>query len=210
MAVVVNRDGKTIVVEKGSISAPVDSLMPAKPGTRAFTHTWFVSLEPGLYQVRVAARDPNSGLAGSDHQWIDLPRIDATQPVRKIQLGSVFVRAGKEAGSAFDASAYDFDLFTAERRFTSDSRLYFLSQVYNETSYPVDVDIKVYLGNRLVIHNAITMEKPASSGAGLNRITGNLPLAQLAPGAYVLEVTATDRSTRASAARQVSFLVARQ
>ena len=208
MAVVANRDGKAIITLKDSISEPGKSASPSKPGTKPFTHNWVVPLDPGIYQVRVAAHDPNTGLTGSDHKWIDLPRVDASQPVRKIQLGSIFVRARREGDPVAEISADSFDLFAAERRFTTDSRLLFVAQMYNEASYPVNLEFKIYLGNRIVMRNSATIEKPAAPTADFSQIKGDLPLAQLGPGAYVMELTVTDPSTHATATRQVSFLVA--
>jgi VWFA-related protein len=210
MGIVVNRDGKTVFAERGNLSQPSDPASAPRSGTRPFTHNWIVPLEPGIYQVRVAAHDPNSGLAGSDHQWLDLPRIDLSQPVRKIQLGSVFVRARPGPDPTPGSAGDFFELAAAERRFTSDARLFFLAQVYNEAAYPIDVAVKVYLGNRIVAEHAMAVEKPAAAAADGAQIKGSLPLASFAPGAYVLELTAADRSTRASATRQVDFLVARK
>jgi VWFA-related protein len=210
MGIVVNRDGKTVFAQRGNLSQPADFTSAPRPGTRPFTHAWVVPLEPGIYQVRVAAHDPNSGLAGSDHQWIDLPRVDDSQAVRKIQLGSIFVHARRNADPASGAPADFFDLVTAERRFTPDSRLFFLAQIYNEAKYPIDIAVKVFLGNRVVMQDSAVMEGPVVSTIGGSQLKGNLALEAFAPGAYVLEITATDRSTRASATRQVPFLVARQ
>ena len=208
MAVVVNRDGKTISILQGKVGDPGKAAVPSGSGTMPFTCSWVVPLEPGIYQVRVAARDANTGMAGSDHQWIDLPRVDASQPVKKIQLGSVFVRSRRDNDPAPDVTAPFFDQFTAARRFTPDSRLYFLAQMYNEASYPVDLAVKLYLGNRILMEDWTTVAKPPDSSETSRRIKGDFPLAQFAPGAYVLELSVTDRSTKATATRQVSFRIA--
>src|SRR5882762_2514225 len=44
---------------------------------RDIVYTYQAKLKPGLYQVRVAARDSKSGRTGSAMQWIEIPDLSS-------------------------------------------------------------------------------------------------------------------------------------
>jgi VWFA-related protein len=212
MAVVVNRDGKTVMTLKGSILQPAKPSIPSKPGTRPYVYNWWIPLEPGIYQVRVAAQNPNNGSVGSEHQWVDLPRVDESSPPgKKVQLGSIFLKARPLSESSETeslAGTLDENPLDAQRRYHADSRLFFISQIYNAANYPIHVEVKIYRGNRVVVQSpAKAVQAPRSSGSGPDYVKGDFSLAEFSPGAYVLELIAADPSIRASATRQVPFWV---
>ena len=61
---------KTNFVERIVTTAP--SLEQAKTYRNDITFTYPAHLPPGLYQVRVAARDDKSGKIGGAHAWVEI------------------------------------------------------------------------------------------------------------------------------------------
>src|SRR5206468_11910038 len=85
-----------------------------------------LQLAPGLYQVRVATRDINSGRIGSAQQWIEIPDLrlrHLTLSSLLLGLQSVGVAEGK--GSAPQVQ------FNVDHRFARNGRLGFAAFVYN-------------------------------------------------------------------------------
>src|SRR4029079_18296368 len=64
---------KASFLERIVTTAP--SLEEAKTYHNDITFTYPQHLPPGLYQVRVAARDDKSGKIGSAHAWVDIPDL---------------------------------------------------------------------------------------------------------------------------------------
>ena len=60
-------------IERIVTTAP--DLDRAKNYSNDITFTYPAKLPPGLYQVRVAARDDKSGRIGSAHAWIEIPDL---------------------------------------------------------------------------------------------------------------------------------------
>ena len=86
-----------------------------------------LKLQPGLYQVRVAVRDRETGHTGSAQQWIEVPDIASG----KLQMSSLFLgeRKATPADERFAtprAIAIDVD-----HRFARASVLRFQTYVYN-------------------------------------------------------------------------------
>src|ERR1043165_1560359 len=90
-----------------------------KSGGRFVQWSQQLQLPPGLYQVRVAARDRRSGRTGSQSQWVEIP---AATP-GAVSLSSVFL-ASPRAGGAQSAPV------NVTRRFARGARLRFQSFVY--------------------------------------------------------------------------------
>jgi hypothetical protein len=192
------------------VARPADSSNPLF-GSNAVAYSRLISIDPGVCQVRVAARDPRTGRVGSAHQWLDVPRIDASPlPSGKIQLSSVFLKRPQSNDSPGTRVSYrllDENEFSVKRRFPAGSRLSLMLQICNAVSPPV-VRTKIYRGNRAIVESA-----PQSLKDLIPDITGpvfvdtSLPLKGLSPGAYVLEVSATDPSMNTMATQRVSFWI---
>lgn len=212
MGVVANRDGATVDSFKQSLAPPADPSNQAASMKQELVYSRLITLEPGIYQVRVAARDPKSGRVGSAHQWVDVPRNDAlSSPSRKIQLGSIFLKGDPlKESAATDSSRGPFNErhFSAKRRYAAASLLSFMVQVYNAASSSISMQTKVYRGNQAVLHlPAKPVLVETSANAGPIFVTSELPLEGLSPGSYVLEITATDASANAVAKQQVPFWI---
>src|ERR1051325_10508304 len=76
---------------KGNFIERIVTTAPNLESTKGFQNdilfTYPAKLEPGLYQVRVAARDDKGGKAGSAHAWIEVP--DLTK--KKLAMSSLLL-----------------------------------------------------------------------------------------------------------------------
>src|SRR4030095_14159597 len=95
----------------------------------ATINNYRVPLAPGLYQVRVATRDSKSGAVGSVQQWIEIPSL----ALHRLSLSSLLlgVQDVELRRTGTDASASPQVQFSTDHRFARNSRLRFLTFLYN-------------------------------------------------------------------------------
>jgi hypothetical protein len=194
---------------------------PSQPVTKEalsnrVAHGHQFRLEPGLYQVRVAARDRNTGRVGSAMEWIEVPNL-AGGPLAMSSLilgerapgaGQLESGAGQvESGAAAANPPMEIH---ADHRFGGAQPLRFLTYVYNaaRSGAPPDVTLKVqvFRDSKAVI--ATPLFRLATEGiADLSRIPyfAELNLKGMASGGYVLQVTATDRAAGTQASQRMNF-----
>ncbi|MBZ5498994.1 MAG: VWA domain-containing protein [Acidobacteriia bacterium] len=211
MGIVANREGGNVDRFKDSIGQSADPSSPAQPGKGRFAGVRLVGIEPGIYQVRVAVRDPKSGRLGSAHQWVDVPRADLLPtPNKKILLGSIFLRRKQITESpetSVSRGAFDEQPFSATRRYLP-ARLPYSVQIYNAASASISMQTKIYRGNQVVSQSP---SRPLAVGAaeisGPFFVNSEVSLEGLPSGSYVLEVIATESSVNAVAKQQVPFWI---
>jgi VWFA-related protein len=207
LGVVANRDGALVGSFEVSPAKPADPSNRPMLANHEFSYSQLFPIEPGIYQVRVAARDPKTGRVGSAHQWVEIPIAAPGRP----QLGPVFLCGQLPAGSHppnQQPGALGERQLNAKRSFHQAARLSFLVQVFNAPETPLMVQAKIYQGNQVVIQSVPQPVKPpGSADTGLKFIDSELSLQGLAPGAYVLEVSVRDSSTDISTKQQVGFWI---
>ncbi|MDQ3667599.1 MAG: VWA domain-containing protein [Acidobacteriota bacterium] len=184
-----------------------------KDADASVAYAFPVFLGPGLYQVRVAARDEKSGRTGSAHGWVEIPDLSKG----KLTLSSVII--GRQAPTLNtntvgngQPTSEQVDL-NIDHQYQRDSVLRFLFFVYNAArasadSHPdVATQVQILRDNQPVITTAL--KKIATEGVDLDRLpyAADLSLADLPPGQYVLQVTAVDRVSRTSASQQSRFSI---
>jgi hypothetical protein len=175
-----------------------------------YTHTVFP--RPGLYQVRVAARDAISGRVGTAKSWIEIPNLSQKKlTLSSIVVGERLAASPNEVGGATRLFSNQIPLNIA-RRFKQDSFLRCLVFVYNasragtERLADVAIQVQVLRNNKPVITTAV---KPVLTQPGQDQdrlpYASEISLKGLAPGRYVLSISAIDRAARTSASEQVRF-----
>jgi VWFA-related protein len=170
----------------------------AKNPTVQYTHK--LPLKPGIYQVRVAARDDKSGRVGSAAQWIEIPDLSS----KTLTLSSLLV-GGQFIGASSDQEQM---VFSVDRRFLQGSQMTFLTMIYNAGAAPqLDSQIEILRGGQRVVASPV---RPIEiDKTDLTRIPygATVALKTLPPGRYVLRVTVSDRNTNTRAVNQVLFEV---
>jgi VWFA-related protein len=172
-----------------------------------------VPLKPGLYQVRVAARDDKTGRVGSATQWIEIPDLAQKRlTLSSLMVGGQFVGKRKDAGPAATAAAAPEQVqFSVDRRFKAGSHMNFLTIAYNATPGPggspdLEAQIKITRDGQAVV-NAPARKIGTPQGTDLARVPygADIGLSTLSPGRYVLQVTINDRAAKTSAMQQTTF-----
>lgn len=170
-----------------------------------------LKLPPGLYQVRVAVRERSTGRTGSAQQWIEVPDISKGG----LQLSSLFLGERKAEGRDEKfATAPRAVMVDVDRRLTRSSVLRFQTYIYNAArasqATPPDVliETRIFRDNRVVVTTP-PAKLPTDTTKDLTRLPywAEIALDQLSPGRYALEVTAIDRTTKASTSQRAVFII---
>lgn len=195
-------------VERIVTTAP--DLERAKSYRNDITFTYPAKLPPGLYQVRVAARDDKSGRIGSAHSWIEIPDLAK----RKLTMSTLLLGERTQAMMKNVSNPLGFSpiALSASHRFNRESTLRFLLFAYNTAVSPADqkpdvaVQVQVIRDNQPVITTAL--RKISTDGVfDLARLpyAAEIPLGELLPGRYLLQVSLIDRVSKQSTTRQTHF-----
>lgn len=199
---------KANFMERIVTTAP--SLEAAKSYSTDIIFNYPAALPPGLYQVRVAARDDKSDRVGSVHEWIEVPDLSK----KKLSISSLLLgeRTPPTVANVSDNGAVGPVALSASHRFKRDSTLRFLVFAYNTAASPTDqrpdvaVQVQVLRDDQPVITTAV--RKINTEGlADLTRIpyAAEIPMNEMLPGRYVLQVSLIDRVTKQSATRKTHF-----
>lgn len=207
---VLNDQGR--VIDSFKTQVGVDPLSASgQADTTNVIYNYRVALQPGIYQVRVAAREPSSGRLGNATEWIEISDPFAGNlSLSTLLLNSSFIENNTSGGG--NAAQVQHAVL---RRVSKGSRLSFLLFVYNasKSSVPANrvslvADIRVTQYGRTVL-TIPTLNVPMEEGSDLRRIPfgGTFPLPSLPAGKYFLEVTVSDRSSKANATQYIDFEV---
>ena len=91
-------------------------------------------LKSGIYQIRVAARDENSGRVGSAMQWIEIPDLSSEQlTLSSLMIGGQFI--GSTQTQATGSAPQQQVQFSVDRRFRRD-RIYELPGFHFNAAKP--------------------------------------------------------------------------
>jgi VWFA-related protein len=199
---------KASFLERIVTTAP--SLEQAKTYSNNITFTYPAQLPPGLYQVRVAARDDKSGKIGSAHAWVEIPNLtDKKLAMSSLLLGE---RTPAPMTNVSNSSGSNPVALSASHRFSRDSTMRFLIFAYNTSPSPVDqkpdivVQVQVVRDDQPVLTTAL--RKVSTDGVlDLTRLpyAAEIAMADLLPGRYMLRVTVIDRTSKQSTSRQTYF-----
>lgn len=152
------------------------------------------SVKPGVYQMRVLAREADSGFIGTASSFIEVPDMKSSQ----LSLSSIFTDAhllqpSKSADSLSSASSL------SQRRFSRNGQFAYVLIVYNakaeSNKTQLEISSRVLRNGQVVF---ASQPKPVEvlegSNPPLKIFTGSiLQLAGLVPDDYTLEVIVTDK-----------------
>jgi VWFA-related protein len=199
---------KTSFMERIVTTAP--SLEATKSYSDDIVFNYPAKLPPGLYQVRAAARDEKSGRVGSVHAWIEVPDLAKKQlTISSLLLGE---RAQSRLTAVSENNATSPVALSASHRFKRESTLRFLVFAYNMAPSPADqkpdvaVQVQVLRDDQPVVTTAA--RKINTDGiVDLTRLpyAAEIPMNELQPGRYVLQVSIIDRVAKQSTTRKTHF-----
>ncbi|HJR08528.1 MAG TPA: VWA domain-containing protein [Pyrinomonadaceae bacterium] len=195
--VVLDDKGKSVSGVGQKVSAPSD-----EDGAKPFRVTAKLpnALQPGLYQVRVAARDSRTGRIGSVFQWVEVPEFKPG----KMSLSSLMMAeavGGDEKNATLEVA----------RKFARTSSMILQFFVYNPTlsadgKPDVTVGLNVLRDGKMVI-GARPAPLPALADPARLEYSSGFPLASIPPGRYALQVVVEDRVAKTTVTQQLDFVV---
>lgn len=159
----------------------------------------------GLYQVRVAVRERESGWTGSAMQWLVIPE----DPVDKLHMSSLFIAARQVDDAPAQNSPRPVKV-SVDRKFNNQSILRFQTYIYTADPQNAEIDIRaqVWRNETRVLNtpaarvpNNISPKQPGLPYWSEISLTG------MAPGRYLLMVTAIDRKSTLTTSQQLPFTV---
>ncbi|HEX7957227.1 MAG TPA: hypothetical protein VF508_09810, partial [Pyrinomonadaceae bacterium] len=164
-------------------------------------------LKPGLYQVRVAARDDRSGLVGSAMQWAVVPDLSA----RGLSLSSLLLGIEGVADGGREGGRLQWSV---GKRFARGSRLRFMCFVYNAAraaggAADLAARVQVYGDGRPLASAPFDKIPAGAQAADPARVpfTAEVNLGALPAGRYFLRVTVEDRAAQKTVSEQTPFYV---
>lgn len=200
-------DRGSIYSFKQKLAVPASAI--AETERHPFIWNQQLSIAPGLYQVRVAVRDRTTGRTGSAMQWIEIPSgAQANLYMSSIFVGELIdkkITDGKESPKSVPVSV--------DRRLASGSVLRFQTYIYNAARVGADAP-DVTLQARILQDGRPVLFLPETKletkgAADFSRLpySGEVALNLLPAGSYVLQISATDRTTKQTASQQLNFTV---
>ncbi|HYJ87414.1 MAG TPA: VWA domain-containing protein [Pyrinomonadaceae bacterium] len=204
--VVLNDQGKPAGSFKTRLNVNPSAQSEAAAERAGVIYSHKLPLKPGIYQVRVAARDDRSGRVGSAAQWIEIPDLAG----KKLTMSSLLV-GGQLIGSGQNQATSEQVQFSVDRRFARGAHLNFLTIVYNALSGSgglpeLQAQIKISRAGQAIVTSPLR-KVVVQAGADAARIPygADIALQTLPAGRYLLQVTITDKVAKTSASQQVSF-----
>jgi VWFA-related protein len=180
-------------------------------GLRVFNR---MSLPPGRYAVRIAAHDQAGGALGSLAYDLDVPDF-GTMPLSMSGLVLTSINTGRMVVAKADPLMKD--LLPAppiiERSFPQSDQLWFLAEIYDNagsTPHTLTIATTVTAASGTVAYKSEAEHSSTefTGPRGVFRHRARVPLADVAPGAYVLSVeTRMHLPREQTASRQVPFTV---
>ena len=170
-----------------------------------------VFLPPGLYHVRVAARDERSGRAGSAHGWLEIPDLSKGQLALSSLLLDTRSAASKES-AGLDQNLVDSMGVSVNHRFPRGDYLRFLVFVYNAARATADskpdiaVQIQILRDGQPVITTPLKkVSNEITTDLGRIPYAAEVSLAEVPAGRYLFRLTVVDRVSKTSASQETRF-----
>lgn len=186
---------------------PITYRRMTQAGLRVMTA---LELPPGRYQLRIVASEAGAGQGGSLFHDIEIPEYGSSDLVMTPLVVSSMVESGVPIFGTTEDKRRAALLPATRRTFARQDRLMVLAEIYPRVpsgSRPPTVEVTTTI--KATEEQAVftdTEERPgrelAGPGEGISH-RAEIPLADLAPGHYLLEVKARDTSEDVEVIRRV-------
>lgn len=157
-------------------------------------------LKPGIYQVRVAARDDRRGILGSAMEWIIVPDLSS----RQLSLSSLILGLGSVTNRNEEAGQIQWSV---DKRFALNSQFEFMTFIYNSSPNNLTAQVQVYKDGQSVLSVPVKNIEAAQEDPRRVPFKAKINLAGLQAGRYIVEVTVEDRTSNKRASQQTPFYV---
>lgn len=200
-----------ILNDKGKIASSFQTQLNVNPinsetDTSGIIYNHPEPIAPGIYQVRVAARDERSGRIGSAMQWIVIPDLTT----RQLTLSTLLI-GGQVVDNAKSKQATPQVQLSVDHRFLHSDHLGYWIFIYNakrDASGATNLvaETEVLRDGKVVL---TVSRKVSDDSPDRERIPygADLALKSLASGSYDLRVKVTDAVAGSSATQTTGFVV---
>jgi VWFA-related protein len=197
-----------ILNDKGKIANSFKTVLKGSADTAdpAIIYNHRATLTPGIYQVRVAARDDQAGRVGSALNWIAIPDLSD----QRLNLSTLMLIAPGMENLA-DADGTQQIQLSVDHRYPRDSSLDWCFFIYNarqdgNSTPDLGVSVQVLRDDRVVQESRTRV---TDAGADPARIffTDRLALQSFSPGRYNLLISVTDNRRATTATRRIDFQI---
>lgn len=209
LGAVIDDRGKPVRQFGQRLSVTPNPLVPE--AQQHIVYSFRFPLPAGLYQVRAATRDSNSGRTGSAMQWVEVPEVKS-----QFSMSSIFLGERTTAQQAAQLKPEEMPrgvLLSVDRRFARTSHIRFLTFIYNSASASagtpdVALQVQIFRDDQPVFTAPLSKLR-ADAGADFTRLPymAELSLSTFPPGRYVLQITAIDRTAKTSTSQRTRFAV---
>ena len=199
-----------ILNDRGKIAASfqtqlnVQPMAPADNSGLIYNHR--DSLAPGIYQVRVAARDERSGRIGSAMQWVVIPDLST----RQLTLSTLLI-GGRVLDNARGKEAAPQVQLSVDHHFSRSGRLGYWIFIYNakrdaKGATNLIAETQVLRDGKVIltVPHKLTNDSPDPERIPYG---ANLDLKSLTPGRYDLRVKIIDAVAETSVTQSTDFVV---
>jgi len=208
LAVVADAEGHERASEHGSLTLKLsDATRKAvmEHGLRVMSR---LNVAPGRYLLRVAAIDGAGQTRGSVQYDLDVPdfskgplAMSGLSVVALSELARPTTGSDKDWMQRFDRPP------TANRTFTHEDEIEVSGEIYSADAQPLQATTEVESASGAVVFSHTETLTPTGAKPPVFRHQTGLALNSLAPGRYVLSVTARGGSARATASRRFVFTI---
>jgi hypothetical protein len=213
LGLIYDSDGKRAGFFRELLTVDASHSVLSKSEQKDIYHSYQTKLKPGLYQVRVAARDAKSGSVGSAVQWMEIPDLST----RRLALSSLTLTERvndaqtKQGDGATDAGAANLRIMV-DRRIARTSQLRYLMFIYNAsrgktgTAQPdVTVQTQILRGNNAVVTSPARQISTEGQDPARLPYAAEISLDTLPAGRYELLISVQDRIAKSNSTQRVSF-----
>ncbi|MCD9185494.1 MAG: VWA domain-containing protein [Pyrinomonadaceae bacterium] len=199
--IVLNEKGKQVADFKTGLD--IDS---ASGSEQNIIYNARTPLEPGIYLVKIAAREQKTGKLGGGFKWIFVPDLSK----RKITLSSLFLDSQEVTGKDGKNQVQ----FSVDHRFGRPLQFNFVAFIYNSSKPEKDkpnltAHIEVFDARGKKIINSPVRRLEVQSVADISHIPlkGAIKQDAATAGKYLLRVTVNDLNSGDTAVREAVFSV---
>ena len=204
VGLIFNEQGKQVADFKTGLSITPQA---ATANEQSVIYNHRTPLAPGIYLVKVAAREGKSGQVGIAARWIEIPDLSA----KRLTLGSILL--GAKTVKNNDATQQQVQ-FSVDHRFARPFNLNFMSFIYNaaraasgETNLASQIEV-FDINGRAVINSPLRpLVLKGSNDLARIPLTGAIRQDLLAPGTYLLRITVSDSTAKTKAVQEAVFTV---
>jgi VWFA-related protein len=198
--VILNDKGKIVNSFKTSLKGSSNTADPSV----IYNHR--ATLIPGIYQVRVAARDDQAGRVGSALKWIVIPDLSD----QRLNLSTLMLMAPGMEGLR-DADGTQQIQLSVDHRYSRGSSLDWCFFIYNarrdgNSTPDLSVLLQV-LRDDQAVHESRTKVTDGGTDPARIFVGDRLPLQSFAPGKYSLLISVADNRSASTAKRRIDFQI---